>query len=381
MKLLIAMNAYKGCLSSSELSNIIEKSILSVNKDINIRKEVIADGGDGFLELFSNFKEEYQEVEGPLKEFVNAKYLVDYENKEAVIEIAEIVGLKYLSDEKRNPYKTSTRGIGKLIKLLLEKGIKNFYIGLGGSATNDCGLGMLHELGIRFLDFEDNFCINGIDDLSKVEKIDLSRINEYLKEATFNLICDVDNPLYGKSGATYIYSKQKGLKEEEFEIVDQYIKNFSKIVNNLNGKNFHNLSGSGAAGGLAYAFLSFTKADLIKGSQFFIDYLNLESKLEKIDLLITGEGKLDSQSFRGKAPIEVAKVAKKFNKKVMFLAGNIDDEDIEKNSFDEFNKYVDFSFSINRNILSEKILDINNAKKQLELTTKEIFKLIKENFK
>lgn len=375
------MNAYKGCLSSSELSNIIEKSILSVNKDINIRKEVIADGGDGFLELFSNFKEEYQEVEGPLKEFVNAKYLVDYENKEAVIEIAEIVGLKYLSDEKRNPYKTSTRGIGKLIKLLLEKGIKNFYIGLGGSATNDCGLGMLHELGIRFLDFEDNFCINGIDDLSKVEKIDLSRINEYLKEATFNLICDVDNPLYGKSGATYIYSKQKGLKEEEFEIVDQYIKNFSKIVNNLNGKNFHNLSGSGAAGGLAYAFLSFTKADLIKGSQFFIDYLNLESKLEKIDLLITGEGKLDSQSFRGKAPIEVAKVAKKFNKKVMFLAGNIDDEDIEKNSFDEFNKYVDFSFSINRNILSEKILDINNAKKQLELTTKEIFKLIKENFK
>lgn len=333
------MNAYKGCLSSSELSNIIEKSILSVNKDINIRKEVIADGGDGFLELFSNFKEEYQEVEGPLKEFVNAKYLVDYENKEAVIEIAEIVGLKYLSDEKRNPYKTSTRGIGKLIKLLLEKGIKNFYIGLGGSATNDCGLGMLHELGIRFLDFEDNFCINGIDDLSKVEKIDLSRINEYLKEATFNLICDVDNPLYGKSGATYIYSKQKGLKEEEFEIVDQYIKNFSKIVNNLNGKNFHNLSGSGAAGGLAYAFLSFTKADLIKGSQFFIDYLNLESKLEKIDLLITGEGKLDSQSFRGKAPIEVAKVAKKFNKKVMFLAGNIDDEDIEKNSFDEFNKY------------------------------------------
>lgn len=375
------MNAYKGCLSSSELSNIIEKSILSVNKDINIRKEVIADGGDGFLELFSNFKEEYQEVEGPLKEFVNAKYLVDYENKEAVIEIAEIVGLKYLSDEKRNPYKTSTRGIGKLIKLLLEKGIKNFYIGLGGSATNDCGLGMLHELGIRFLDFEDNFCINGIDDLSKVEKIDLSRINEYLKEATFNLICDVDNPLYGKSGATYIYSKQKGLKEEEFEIVDQYIKNFSKIVNNLNGKNFHNLSGSGAAGGLAYAFLSFTKADLIKGSQFFIDYLNLESKLEKIDLLITGEGKLDSQSFRGKAPIEVAKVAKKFNKKVMFLAGNIDDEDIEKNSFDEFNKYVDFSFSINRNILSEKILDINNAKKQLELTTEEIFKLIKENFK
>lgn len=381
MKILIAMNTYKGCLSSSELSNIIENSILSVKKDIYIEKEVIADGGDGFLELFSNFKEEYQKVEGPLKKFVNAKYLVNYSKKEAVIEIAEIVGLKYLSDEEKDPYKTSTKGLGQLIKFLLKKGIKNFYIGLGGSATNDCGLGMLYELGIYCFDSNGDFCINGIEDLSKVEKLDLSKKNIYLKDAKFNLICDVDNPLCGKSGATYIYSKQKGLREEEFEVVDQYVQNFSRVVNDLNGKNFHTLSGSGAAGGLAFTFLSFTNGEINKGSQFFIDYLNLESKIEKIDLLITGEGKLDSQSFRGKAPIEIAKVAKKFNKKVMFLAGDIDDKDIEKNSLDEFNKYIDFSFSINRNVLSKKILDINNASKQLEITTKEIFKLIKESFK
>lgn len=290
-----------------------------------------------------------------------------------------MIGLKHLKDIQKDPYKTSTVGLGRLISFLLKKGINHFIIGLGGSATNDCGIGMLSELGVQFTDKNGNICEHGIDDLMKINQIDLRFIDEKFKNAKFTIISDVNNPLIGINGATYVYSKQKGLSESKFQEVDKYVENFSNIVNNIVKKNNVYNKGSGAAGGLGFAFMSFSNAMIQSGSQFMINYLGLEEIIQDIDIVITGEGKLDKQSFMGKAPIEVAKVAKKYNKKVIFLAGNIlDDEFSELNEDDK--KLIDASFSIQRKFISlNTAMDKKVSKENLENTIVQIFNVLEFN--
>ncbi|WP_231723753.1 glycerate kinase [Gemella sp. oral taxon 928] len=373
MKVMIAMNEFKGCLTSKELSLIIEKTIKNVNKKIDIVKEVIADGGDGFLDIFENFDKKTFTTVNAIGEKTEVKYLVNHNTKEAVIEVAEIVGIRNLSKKECNPYKTTTYGLGILINTLLYEGIKTFTIGLGGSATNDCGIGMLSALGIKFYDENNNLCVRGISELKNIVKIDDTMVSKYLKYAKFNLICDVENPLYGKNGATYIFGGQKGLDERDFSIVDDYVKNFSKVVYDKYKKDFSIIKGSGAAGGLAYAFLNFTNSKMFKGSEYMINYLDIENKIRDIDVLITGEGCLDKQSFMGKAPIELAKIAKKNNKKVIFLAGSITDDELEQLS--ENNKeLIDASFTIQRGVISiREALDKKIATKNIEKTIEQIF--------
>lgn len=349
MKVLVAVNEFKGSLTSKEIANLVLKVANKKNNDIEIISEIIADGGDGFLEIFDNFSKKEMIVTNALGENITANYLVDYKSKRAVIEVAEIIGLKKVSE--KNPYIASTYGLGEVIVSLLKDNITDFIIGLGGSATNDCGIGMLSALGFRFKDKHNNLCVHGINELKNIVKIDDEYVDKNLKKAHFTLVSDVENTLFGKNGATYIFSKQKGLNEEDFDKVDNYIKGFTQIVSSKYNKELYNILGSGAAGGLAYGFLSFTNSCITKGSDFMIDYLNIEEKIKEVDIVITGEGKLDLQSYMGKAPIEIARVAKKYNKKVIFLAGSILDNELDSLDIDS-KKLIDCSFSILRGIIS-----------------------------
>lgn len=379
MKVLVAVNEFKGSLSSAEIGKIISNKLNNNYKNIITYTQVVADGGDGFLTLFKGFtNNKFRTVNAALQE-CDVNYLLNEERKEAVIEVAEVIGIKQLKDEQKDPFKTTTTGLGKLIVFLLEKGIEHFIIGLGGSATNDCGIGMLSELGIKFIDEKGQLCRRGINDLSKIDVIDNKNINSKLTKARFSIISDVSNPLIGKNGATYIFSKQKGLDENKFAEVDKYVENFSNKVNLVTGKNNTFIEGSGAAGGLGYAFMSFCNATIQSGSEFMINYLGLEKIIRDVDVVITGEGKLDKQSYMGKAPIEIARIAKRFNKKVIFLAGNIlDDELFELNEDDK--KLIDASFSIQRKFTSLNIaMDRHISKQNLENTIVQIFNILEFN--
>ena len=374
MKILVAVNEFKGSLTSREIADLISKLANSRYKNMEIVPEVIADGGDGFLDIFNNFSKKEVLVTNAMGEKIKASYLVDYNNKKAVIEVAEIIGLKKVSE--KNPYLASTYGLGEVIKSLLQENIRDFIIGLGGSATNDCGIGMLSALGYKFYDKNNNECIHGINALSKINRIDDSYLNENLKNAKFTLISDVENILCGQEGATYVFSKQKGLKEENFQIVDDYVNKFTRIVYNKYNTNYSNILGSGAAGGLAYGFLTFTNSEIKKGSDFMIEYLEIEEKIKEIDIVITGEGKLDLQSFMGKAPIEIARVAKKYKKNVIFLAGTIVDKEID--TLDTNTKsIIDASFSILRGISTlDEAMNKKIAISNLENTVSQVFNLL-----
>lgn len=376
MKVLVAVNEFKGSLSSAEIGKIISNKLNNNYKNIITYTQVVADGGDGFLTLFKGFtNNKFRTVNAALQE-CDVNYLLNEERKEAVIEVAEVIGIKQLKDEQKDPFKTTTTGLGKLIVFLLEKGIEHFIIGLGGSATNDCGIGMLSELGIKFIDEKGYLCKDGISDLRKIDDIDIKNINSKLTKARFSIISDVSNPLIGKNGATYIFSKQKGLDENKFAEVDKYIENFSNKVNLVTGKNNTFIEGSGAAGGLGYAFMSFCNATIESGSEFMINYLGLEKIIRDVDVVITGEGKLDKQSYMGKAPIEIARIAKRFNKKVIFLAGSIlDDELSELNEDDK--KLIDASFSIQRKFAPLNIaMDRYISKRNIENTIVQIFNIL-----
>ena len=374
MKILVAVNEFKGSLTSREIADLISKLAKSRYKNIEIVPEVIADGGDGFLDIFNNFSKKEVLVTNAMGEKIKASYLVDYNNKKAVIEVAEIIGLKKVSE--KNPYLASTYGLGEVIKSLLQENIRDFIIGLGGSATNDCGIGMLSALGYKFYDKNNNECIHGINALSKINRIDDSYLNENLKNAKFTLISDVENILCGQEGATYVFYKQKGLSENDFEIVDNYVNKFTSIVYNKYNTNYSNILGSGAAGGLAYGFLTFTNSEIKKGSDFMIEYLEIEEKIKEVDIVITGEGKLDLQSFMGKAPIEIARVAKKYKKNVVFLAGTIVDREIE--TLDTNTKsIIDASFSILRGISTlDEAMNKKLAISNLENTVSQVFNLL-----
>ena len=376
MKVLVAVNEFKGSLSSAEIGKIISNKLNNNYKNIITYTQVVADGGDGFLTLFKGFtNNKFRTVNAALQE-CDVNYLLNEERKEAVIEVAEVIGIKQLKDEQKDPFKTTTTGLGKLIVFLLEKGVEHFIIGLGGSATNDCGIGMLSELGIKFIDKKGYLCKCGINDLSKIDVIDNKNINSKLTKARFSIISDVSNPLIGNNGATYIFSKQKGLDENKFAEVDKYIEKFSNKVNLATGKNNTFIEGSGAAGGLGYAFMSFCNATIQSGSEFMINYLELEKIIRDVDVVITGEGKLDKQSYMGKAPIEIARIAKRFNKKVIFLAGSIlDDELSELNEDDK--KLIDASFSIQRKFTSLNIaMDRHISKRNIENTIVQIFNIL-----
>lgn len=325
MKILIAIDSFKGSLTSSQLSEAISEGIYNVFSDAEILKTPIADGGEGVVDTLVeklNGTLVYKTVKGPLFESVDAHYGLLPDNT-AIIEMAISSGLTLVPNELRNPLNTSTYGVGELILDAIEKGSREFICGIGGSATNDGGIGMAAALGYKFLDGNRNELEPIGSSLNSIEYIDNTLVDSRLAECSFLIACDVDNPLYGPRGAAHTYGPQKGADKETVTILDNGLKHFSEVVKDSLGIDQADLSGAGAAGGLGYGFNVLLNGELRPGIDIMLEKLEFEDKLEGVDLVITGEGQIDFQSVMGKTPMGVGLASKKHNIPVIAISGSL----------------------------------------------------------
>jgi len=328
MNILIAIDSFKGSLSTIELSNAIEQGIKEVSLDYCIKKTPIADGGEGtYQTLVDGLGGKLVEVnvKDPLFNNIISEYGILKDNT-AVIEMASSSGLPLVPEHLQNPLNTTTYGVGEMIKDAIKKGCRNFIIGIGGSATNDGGIGMLNALGYKFLDQDNNELPAVGKSLPLIKTIDDNSKLQILNECNFLIACDVDNPFYGPKGAAHVYGPQKGASKEDVIYLDNGLKSFAKVITDKYDVEIDNLSGAGAAGGLGGGFSAFLNATLKPGVDIIFEKLEIESLIKDADIIFTGEGRLDFQTVMGKAPIGVAKLAKKYNKTVIALAGSVTDE-------------------------------------------------------
>lgn len=374
MKIVVATDSYKGCLTSSEAGEAIKEAILSVTK-ADVKVVPIADGGEGTVDALMaplNGEEIAVTVTGPLGEKVESYYGFIPEKKLAVMEMANVAGITMVRPKAKNPMNTTTYGVGEMILMAAENGCREFIIGIGGSATNDGGLGMLTALGIDF--YTENGEKAGIfgRDMMKVTKVSTANMAPVLKECHFTIMCDVTNPLCGEMGSSRIYGPQKGATEKIIEQMDAGLYRYAEIIKRDTGKDLATAEGAGAAGGLGFAFLSFLNTTLGAGTSYIFDTLNLEKEMEDADIVITGEGHLDAQTLMGKCPAGVAKIAKKHGAKVIALAGATgrDAEALNEAGIDAY-------FSILQEPLTvENAMDKEVALNNITHTVRQIFRLI-----
>lgn len=376
MKIVISIDSLKGSLTSIEAANAIKKGILSVDNKSDVVIMPLADGGEGTVEALvqgMNGEEKVISVTGPINEKVNATYGILKETNTAIIEMAQASGLPLVPAELRNPLNTTTYGVGEIIKEAIEKGCRNFIVGIGGSATNDCGVGMLQALGFEFYDENDNLVGLGGKVLNQIKRIKTDNKLKELDQCNFKIACDVNNPLYGENGAAYIYGAQKGATEEIVKELDKGLKNFAEVVKKDLGKDIAYIEGAGAAGGLGFGFLGFLNSKLESGIKIILDEIKLEEVVKDADIVITGEGRLDNQTAMGKAPIGVAKLAKKHGAKVIAIAGCTTPDAVKCNE-----EGIDAYFSIvNKAMTIDEAMKKENATQNMIETTIQIFNLIK----
>lgn len=341
MKILIAPDSFKESLTALEVANNIEKGILRVCPNCEILKEPMADGGEGTVETLVKSTEGQiikRKVSGPLGEEVEACFGLLGNGNTAIIEMAEASGINLISEKERNPLNTTTYGTGELISYALDYNIKKLIIGIGGSATNDAGVGMAQALGVKFLDKNNNNISFGGKELNKIETIDMTNLDPRLKNIEIEVACDVNNPLYGPNGAAFVYGTQKGANQKTIELLDKKLEYFNKKIKNIFDIDLQSIPGSGAAGGLGAGLFVFLNAQLKPGVEIILNAVNLNSKLDGVDLVITGEGKLDSQSIHGKTPIGVARISKKKTIPVIAIAGTLGDgvEEVLNHGIDSY---------------------------------------------
>ena len=303
MKIVIAPDKFKGSLTGLEFCNAVHKGLLKVIPDAEVVFLPLADGGDGTIEV-ANFYlhgESIQlQVKNPLFQNRLATYLYASDSKTAFIEMAEASGLKLLKLSELDCKNATTFGTGQLILDAVNRGVKEIILGIGGSATNDCGIGMATALGYRFLDKRDVDVLPIGASLSQIVTIDDSQVNKELKNVTFKIACDVTNPLYGKNGAAHIYAKQKGASEKDIEVLDKGLEDFSKVLDSKFKINSQEVLGAGAAGGMGIAAKAFLKGELVSGITLMKELAQFDEKIKNADWIITGEGKLDEQTLSGK---------------------------------------------------------------------------------
>ena len=328
MKIVVLMDSLKGSLSSMEAGEAVREGILSTIKDAEVSVYPFADGGEGSLEAFlradGNSRKICVHVSDPLGRPVDAYYGV-LSDGTVVVEIAQAAGLCRLSPEERNPLVTSTRGVGELIRHAAENGYRSFLVALGGSATNDCGLGMLRALGYEFTDDQNQPVAEGAQGLSDVCSVNDENVLSSLGECTFLIAGDVSNPLYGEQGASAVFGPQKGASKEDVIQMDLWMRRFAKIVQERYPNADPMAAGTGAAGGLGFAFRTFLGGEFHPGAQMLLHKTGLEQEIASSDLVITGEGRIDAQTVMGKAPIRIAQAAKKYGKPVIAIAGCLGD--------------------------------------------------------
>lgn len=376
MKVVIAIDSFKGCMSSCELAQSIKEGIKEVYTEAIVEAYEVADGGEGTLQAMVNNTDGKIitcKVHDPLMNPINANYGILGDGKVAVIEMASASGLPLVPLNKRNPLITTTFGVGELIKDALHNGCQEFIVGIGGSATNDAGVGMLQALGYRFLDKEGYEVGLGGGELGKIVDIDDTNVLPALKTASFLVACDVDNPMYGKRGAAQIYSRQKGASEEDVLLLDANVKHFADIIEKRLGKEVAHIAGSGAAGALGGGFLAFLNAQLRSGIEIVLDALDFDAKIKDADFVITGEGKIDAQSLMGKVISGVAKRTQKHHVPLLALAGHVED-----NAKEAHGHGIDAIFSImNAPMELCDAMVKETTHKLMKHNIEEIFRLIK----
>ncbi len=375
MNVVVAIDSFKGSLSSLQAGNAVKEALIKADKASTAEVFSLADGGEGTIEAMrEGLGGEIKEIEvtGPIFNKVKSRYLI-LPDKTAVIEMATAAGLNLVPENKRNPMDTTTFGVGELIKDAIASGCRNFIIGIGGSATNDGGIGMLSALGYDFRD-ENNetipLCGKGLEHLYEISA---RNVLPELEDCKFRIACDVNNPLCGKNGCSYIFAPQKGASEDDIIKMDLWLKKYAEIAKSISADADSDFPGAGAAGGLGFAFRTFTNAELESGIDIIIDAICLEDGIKNCDIVVTGEGRLDSQTVMGKAPIGVAKLAKKYGKKVIAFSGIIG------NGAEICNEHgIDAFFPIVRTITTaESAMKPDNAYKNLTDTAYQVFRLIK----
>lgn len=326
MRIVIAPDSFKESLSAMGVATAIETGFKEVYPDAEYIKLPMADGGEGTVQSLidaSGGSIEEVIVTGPLGSRVKGFYGIMGDGETAVIEMAAASGLDLTPVIERNPFITTTYGTGELILAALKKGLKKIIIGLGGSATNDAGAGMMQALGASFKDADGDEISYGGLALSQLENIDLSTLSPLLKDAQIEVACDVDNPLCGEHGASHVFGPQKGATPDMVEILDAALANFATVVKKDVNEDIIDYPGAGAAGGMGASLVALLNASLKPGIEIVVDASNLKDAVKDADLVITGEGRMDSQTIHGKTPVGVARCAKEFDVPVIGIAGSL----------------------------------------------------------
>lgn len=339
-KVVIAIDSFKGCLTSVEAGQAAAEGVHSVFPECEVICLPVADGGEGMLEVLTaatSGKHIATRAHNALMEWQDTRYAISGDGETAFIEMASISGLPLIPADRRNPMKTTSFGTGELIRDALDRGCRNFIIGLGGSATNEAGLGMLQALGVRFFNKEgkevgiaDSGEMLGIDGemMAEVSSIDLSSMHPALKDTHFMAACDVCNPFVGEDGASFVFAPQKGADAGMVVELDNGMRHVAEIIRQTVGKDISRHPGAGAAGGMGGGLLAFLNAELKPGIRLVLDVLRFSERIKDADLIITGEGKADRQTVMGKVPYGILEEAKKQRIPVILLAGAVEDTEV-----------------------------------------------------
>lgn len=330
-KCVIASDSFKETLSSKQITDLFAREFLEVFPNALLEKVVLADGGENTLEVFANHfingKYHYLKVTGPNFQTVNAKYF-SYDDI-AVIELAEACGLSLTID--KNPLKTTTAGVGELIKDAYFKGFRKFYVALGGSSTNDGGCGLLSALGVKFFDTDNNKFVPVGGTIDKISRIDVSGI--ITEGAHFTILSDVKNPMYGLNGAAYVFARQKGSSDHEIKILDKNLRHLNDLFLALVNKDVSSIPGSGAAGAAASGMLALLDCEIVSGIETLLNLVDFDRRIKNADYVFTGEGRLDGQSFNGKLISGVLSRTKKQNIKTICVCGQNSITEIPNDTF------------------------------------------------
>lgn len=375
MKVVIAIDSFKGSLSSMEAGLAAKEGILRAC-EAQVVVKPLADGGEGTTEsLIEGLGGDFVTVEvvGPLGERTTAKYGIMKDGLTAVMEMAEASGIILVRRENLNPWKATTYGVGQMIIDAVKRGCRKFIIGIGGSATTDGGVGMLQALGYEFLDGNGRAIGYGIGELDQIAAINTEHRLPELEDCQFQIACDVRNPLCGENGAVYVFGPQKGVKEEEKAVLDQKMQHYAEKTACLFREDHRQAEGAGAAGGLGFAFLSyFPHVELKPGIDIVLKAIHLEQELADSDIVLTGEGRLDGQTAMGKVPVGVAHLAKKYGNKVIAFAGSVTDDAVMCHG-----EGIDAFFPIVRGVTTlDEAMDKETAKRNMASAVEQVFRLL-----
>lgn len=376
MKIIVAIDSFKGSLSAMEAGSAVKEGIHRIYPDADVKVCPLADGGEGTVDALVNGmhgKKQRITVTGPLGQPVECEYGIVGENNTAIIEMSGAAGITLVPEEYRNPLFTTTFGVGEVILDAMEKGCRRFLIGIGGSATNDGGAGMLQAFGFGLLNKKGEPISPGARGLAELAEITDENVMPVWKACQFRIACDVTNPLCGEQGASAVYGPQKGASPEMVQQMDEWLQNFAVHARKVCPDADPNSPGAGAAGGLGFAFLAFLNGELESGIQIVLEETQLEKYIKDADLVITGEGRLDGQTVMGKAPVGVAQLAKKYRKPVLAFSGCVTEEakECNKNGIDAF-------FPILREAVTlQKAMEPQIARENLSDTAEQVLRLWK----